>query len=437
MEAIPRNAAMRTRVNTALAPRLQDTAWAARVNVDRGTAMTGLWKPETEQQLIEGIGSGALRENHYIEVKETARNEQIAQTLASLAIDGGIFIIGIAEQKNNDGRRSLTPKPLPLQGELERIDGISRNSIEPPLTVRITPIPAANDSSAGYLIISVPASPLAPHMTGGKYYGRGDASKYSLSDAEVLRHHERRQLQMDLARELLDEAERNDYLPPQERKHAHIHLIAEPLLPVSPDRVEEFLHDQHAVLQFVMSGQNRCRSNLVDWSPTPRYAGNIRQRSSGVSVVNNDANGPGRSMNPDGGSEPSLLDIELTHSGGIRIFVGRGSSHDRSTGERLIAEQLAVAYAQRLIYWTGQLAEKYGYPSTWTLGLRMTGIKGLRSSTGDDDFWDQRSRESMDSDAYSSVCTITTDMLADAPEDVAGKLVNRLLRVLGVANAYR
>jgi hypothetical protein len=72
-----------------------------------------MWQPASEAHIVEGIRSGALSESHYVEVKEQARNEQIAQTLASFAIDGGMFIIGIAEVKEGNGSKRPFPSLSP------------------------------------------------------------------------------------------------------------------------------------------------------------------------------------------------------------------------------------------------------------------------------------------------------------------------------------
>ncbi|MGR0160786.1 AlbA family DNA-binding domain-containing protein [Paenarthrobacter nitroguajacolicus] len=398
--------------------------------------MSTLWKPTTEQDIKNGIARGVLRETHYIEVKATARNEQIAQTLASFAIDGGLFIIGIAEETDGRGNKRLTPKPCQLEGELERVDGIARNSIEPPLPVRTTLIPLEEDAASGYVVISVAASPLAPHMASGKYYGRGDASRHSLSDAEVLRHHERRQRQAELGTQLLDEAEDKDYLAPEQRKQGHIYLVAEPLLPVGSTAKAAFLDDENAIKKLLRSGGDKCQNNLTDLFPTPLDAFHIMQRASSISVVTRDATGPGRSLDEDG-TESGLLDIELTHSGGMRILLGRGTEQVGYSEEFAVVEGLAVAYTQRLVFWVARLAETYSYQSTWTLGLRMNGIRGLRSYTGATDPRLSRAHGSMERDEYSRVCTVASAEIHESPETVVSSLVGRLLKVLGVTAAYK
>lgn len=392
-----------------------------------------MWQPASEADIVEGIRSGALSESHYVEVKEQARNEQIAQTLASFAIDGGMFIIGIAEVKEGNGSKRLVPKPLAVEGMIERIDGISRNAIEPPLPVTTRVIQVGDGT--GFVVVTVPPSPLAPHMTGGKYYGRGDASKHALSDAEVLRHHQRRQEQADLGIRLLDIAEASDSIHPSEREYGHIYLIAEPLMPVNGTLVEQFMDDNEALLNFLVSGHNKCKPNLVDFYPTPQYATRIKHRELGVSMMNSDADGATQVPRPPGFDEKSILDVQLLESGGIRILIGRGTTR-WTPEESIICDGLAVAYAQRLTFWTSTLSERYGYRSLWTLGLRINGVKGLRSHMMMDDWSSFEPPRTMPSDVYSRTITVSADALETSPEDAVESLVGRLLKMLGTTQHH-
>ncbi len=393
-----------------------------------------LWKPVSEADIVEGIKNGSIAESHFIEVKEQARNEQIAQTIASFAIDGGMFILGIAEEKGENGAKRLVHKPLPVEGLPERIDGITRNNIEPPLPVTTTIISSGTDGE-GYVVITVEASPLAPHMTGNKYYGRGGASKHALCDAEVLRHHERRRRQDGLGMQILDDAESNDYLPKGERQYGHVYLIAEPLMAVNESRVEEFLDNDQELTRFIQSGQNECRANLASFYPTPEYATRVRRRDTGVSMVNSDADGPGRTPNSELFSEKSLLDIELRETGGLRIFIGRGTDF-LNPEEKIICDGIAVAYTQRLLFWTNKLSELYGYHSLWSLGLRINGIQGLRSQLKVDNWDTFESPSTMDTDVYSRVHNAGSNSIATEPDTAIVALVGRLLKVLGTTKNH-
>ncbi|MFF2721915.1 hypothetical protein [Streptomyces sp. NPDC058011] len=74
----------------------------------------------------------------------------------------------------------------------EKIESVARTIPDPPLTVITEEITAEAADGIGYLIVHIPASPVAPHMVDNKYYGRGDKTKYRLGDAEVVSLHARR-----------------------------------------------------------------------------------------------------------------------------------------------------------------------------------------------------------------------------------------------------
>lgn len=66
------------------------------------------------------------------------------------------------------------------------------------------------DPAAGYVIVQIPESPAAPHMIDKIYYGRGDKTKVKLSDAEVLRLHQRRRIAEQDVLDLLNDEITND-----------------------------------------------------------------------------------------------------------------------------------------------------------------------------------------------------------------------------------
>ncbi|MFE2188512.1 hypothetical protein [Streptomyces sp. NPDC059455] len=69
---------------------------------------------------------------------------------------------------------------------------MARTVPDPPLTIVTEEISAAADDGTGYLIVHIPASPVAPHMVDNRYFGRGDKTKYQMGDAEVVSLHARR-----------------------------------------------------------------------------------------------------------------------------------------------------------------------------------------------------------------------------------------------------
>lgn len=390
-----------------------------------------LWKPGSEADIRSGIANGTIRETHHMEVKEDARrNETIAQTLASLAIDGGLFILGIAEV-SEDGRKKFELKPLLLDGLRERVDQIARNAIDPPLSVRSWPIVVSADDESGCLVVEVQASPLAPHMVGGKYYGRNEASKTTLSDAEVRRFHHQQEQQAGLAERLLDREEARDYLTPRQRHFGHLYLVAEPLAPIARPAVANLLEGDGEFRRLLRTAPPLKFAA----DPAPLSASVLMHRVNGLALVSPQASGSGRRLSGQFSqveAERGLLDIELSNSGGLQVTVGFGTTDKAPTGS--IRDRLHATYAVNLVGWVREIANVTGYGGPWTLGLRGTGLKGL-GPEAQENGW-PGSWGAMDEDTYTRTCVVSHLELAEEPKTVTLRLVGDLLRVLGTISGY-
>lgn len=153
------------------------------------------WMPTSETELFAAYKSGLLAEKNWCDLKAAlgttaSANAELARDLASFATNGGTLIIGLNE-KEPDGS-PLTPIEL-TRGLSERIEQIAAMKVDPPLTVECVTLASDTDAGKGYVLVHVPASPLAPHQVEGKYLGRGDKTKRYLADSEVAALFRRRQ----------------------------------------------------------------------------------------------------------------------------------------------------------------------------------------------------------------------------------------------------
>jgi hypothetical protein len=254
-----------------------------------------------------------------MEVKATSRPETIAITIASLAIDGGTFIIGI-EEITEKGLKRLSPKPLDLTGLPEKVDVVARNNIDPPMAVRSRGIPSDAQPGKGYLVVEVDPSPVAPHMACWSYYGRAETTRYKLTDNDVLRLHQLRRNQENLASDLLDHKEDRDYLTPNQSALGHLYIVAEPLSRM-PAPALAVLQDSSALWAII---SDRERGIASSSGPHPWEADSIKERNAGIAFVTSHASGPGRTPNAylheQRTWEPKMLDIEVQTTGGFRIY---------------------------------------------------------------------------------------------------------------------
>jgi hypothetical protein len=165
--------------------------------------MASRWLPETPDALRAALDGGVFGEGHVFDVKEKlspgpSGNRDLAVDVASFAVDGGVIVVGVRENKE---MRTFELDPVPLAGLAERVDQVARSRVDPP--VQVTCVELVAGDGHGFLVINVPQSPLAPHMVDGRYRGRGDTTNIVLPDAEVRRLHERAALNADRATRLL------------------------------------------------------------------------------------------------------------------------------------------------------------------------------------------------------------------------------------------
>jgi hypothetical protein len=201
------------------------------------------WLPTTFAQAEAEVSARVVVENHYSELKRTyeptdSGRREMAKDIAALALDGGAIVIGVDE--DNTGR-AIALVPVELAGFAERLDQAALYRCDPPVTVKIESLVDPVDDTTGLLTVEVPASPVAPHMVDGRYYGRGERTVRVLPDAEVVRLHHVRTLEADRIEQTLDDAiaDTGRMLPEDSPKVGRLVIVAEPAPVHDPDLMAE------------------------------------------------------------------------------------------------------------------------------------------------------------------------------------------------------
>jgi hypothetical protein len=404
------------------------------------------WTPRTEADLDDAIQQGLLEETHHLELKReiaTGRNanKELARDLASFAVDGGTYIIGIEEDKRHNTMR-LSPQPL--SGLAERIEQVARMIPDPPLAVLCRSISSTQDPSCGYLIVHVPRSGTAPHMVEHKYLGRGDKTKQYLSDSEVRRLHElRRHTEQDGLARLQDQFDR-DPVPADVRKQAHLFLLAEPVAG-RPGMLLDIVHGDRNWLYELVDDAASLDITKIFWnvgvgqfSPALRNASDFALRSAGVAFTSRLASD--RTPAATGGDfDEDIVEIEIDEDGGLRIFMGRLSDSradrlaDPAGGRQQIFPSAVITYTRQFIALTRAAAEHAGYLGTWILAAGATGIQGLPVHD-----YVLRGNPSPHYDAadYRRATIASYAELLHQPGTTTERLAGRLLRALGMHDKY-
>ncbi len=179
-----------------------------------------LWIPTSVADLVDAVARGSIREDHFHDGKRKlppatpVANVDLAVDLASFAVHGGHYYVGLDEQKNG----TFKSTPTELEGLAERIEQIARSRVDAPLRVTTRLLRLSNDPTRGHASSSSP-SPDAPHQVDGVYRGRGDRTNIRLSDVEVRRIiDERRSLVRDIEHITDAEVARDPLAPPAIRR---------------------------------------------------------------------------------------------------------------------------------------------------------------------------------------------------------------------------
>ncbi|MGW1929965.1 AlbA family DNA-binding domain-containing protein [Streptomyces sp. NPDC001919] len=403
------------------------------------------WIPKTETDLQTAIDEDLFEENHHLDLKKAPNskgdNKELARDLASFAVDGGTLVIGVQENKDN---RTFELAPQPLNGLPEKVEQVARTIPDPPLTVITEEISAAAGDGTGYLIVHIPASPVAPHMVDNRYFGRGDKTKYQMGDAEVVAlHARRRNTEADTLTLLHKEMDEDplDGIGSQ----SHFFLVAQPTaarwdicLPVTG--AQDWNLRMHTLINRVQDNQ-KLRDALSNkgFSPDLGEAHQGHRRARGVARSSAGLRSD-RTYAPEGRrGDEDVIEVQLFENGGLRLFMSRlsdGSSAHHTSGddaEQVLFDAGAVILTRHMLELTRLVSEEVGYHGNWSLAVGANRLRGRRRYTGESLF---ASNHLYSDDTYEESTGATLAELRDAPGAVTRRLLGPLLRSLGSEEVF-
>jgi len=396
--------------------------------------------PAGWSDVVEAAAGGLLDESHWVDLKrelpagKRTHNTELAQDLASFAIDGGLLVIGVEDHNSQAGKVC----GVELAKLADRVDQVARDKVRPSLVVHSHEVPNPNQPGWGCLVVHVPPSPEAPHMVDYVYYGRGDRANVRLGDEQVRTILEgRRRGRPDVAAELLRMVD-DDPISEDERQRGHLYVLAQPEIAAEESLVELLGRaDVMAVMQETIRQIVRERgSSTTGFEPDVRGLLGRVPRAEGLALISYSAEeGPGR--------EQSLLELVIREDGGLRLICGRGTDTFPRGGvpqpgqlPKAVIAMLVLGLTHSVAALAGQLADEYiGYQGQWRLGMRMDRLRGavpldlLQDPLG-------RPGNPYSREEYVKVTSAATEELLNAPHAVAERLVAPLLRGLGIGPRY-
>lgn len=389
------------------------------------------WQPRSVADVEAAIDDGTLRERHWLDVKASlgdtdGAKKGIARDLASFANDGGALLIGVTEDKPT---QTLEVTPVALDGLAESVDQIARSRCDPPLYVVCHPLrsPQPNgDHAEGVLLVEVPPSPLAPHMTDGRYYGRGDTTNHRLTDGEVARLHARRVSREVTAQQLIEVEMARDPVPAEHRDSSHLYVVARPL--ASPPDLLTHLIGTHVLTQLVGAAGQTPGANYA--SPGWNYLNHQNEpRAYGIGFHSYGLLGRRFLPELEDASEEGLLDLEVQDDGTLILFCGRAAA--RRHDHHFVIERAIIALTRCLITLAGGVGATSGYAGRWLLALGVSDLVGRYSSSSVDRMVLGRGSAPYSAATYVQGTEASTVELLQRPGAVTTRLAQRLLRGLG------
>jgi hypothetical protein len=395
--------------------------------------------PTTEAELLQADEDGLLEEGPRLEFKQElppsdkASNAEFARDVASLAVSGGVLIIGVVDSD----KRPPTLNPVPLQGLADRAEAVAASRCDPPVTLRMHEVPSSADPHVGYLVVIVPPSPLAPHMVGGRYYGRGERGKRPLADLEVARLIALREQRLVDARAGLDAYEARDPLAAAAAAaNGRLFVVVEP-------RVIE----RGALVHVLPGGWQRWFSELIggisarrafDFSPAPSDAYVPARRPDGWALSTFE--------NEFGGRQPAsteqalrfattLLEIEFTEDGAVRIYCDRATDRVRDDTSFMLMDVLVAGLVRAALELAAEIGTRVGFYGTWSAGVRVTTIEGAVALSSERQFG--RRGPAYQAERYEETTATSTAEILENPGRVVERLVGRLLRSMDVHSDAR
>lgn len=377
---------------------------------------------QDEAGLRDAFDQGLLDESHVMDLKRElssgkSANDELARDLASFAVDGGQLVLGVDEKSGL--------YPIPLAGLAERVEQVGRSLVDEPLQLEFQTIPTATDPANGYLIVVVPASPRAPHMVRGRYWGRGDKTKHQLGDAEVERLMARRS-EWGVAAVNKARAWFRNY--PALRQHVRGKDFGSLFVYAAPVPLRE-----RACLDLVKRGS---LSNLA----TATRPGVPIDPDVGSAVIHTAMAG-GYAMRTEethklyvsSGSmvdnPERLLELQLTDDGEVRVHCGRAVVFEDLGGGRVREDQI-IGMTYRAVQLAAAAGEEMNHAGFWDLVVFIDSLWGGYSSELSSGMPGPGGPAYSESE-YEQMRRVNQSEMRDRPRRVVEELLSPLLRGLG------
>jgi hypothetical protein len=378
-----------------------------------------MWIPASTAELESAVLAGEVDETSQLDFKQALpvrRNDEIAVDVSAMTVDGGVLIYGVGEDED---RRPTVLHPIDLAGAAERIDQVLRTSVHEAPTVRCRPITASDGSGRGYLVVTVPSSPRAPHQVVAKgryqhrYYGRGPTGNRVLTEAEIARLYARREeWSFDAAQHLGKVVG----LAPFERAGdlGYLHAFVRPVV-VDDDRWTSAARGDPTGLHRKMLDAARLANSGLGYDPAladqPSW---VREGADAWSL--------GRHRD----EAWAAVRCEVNFDGRGQLFCGRAAAPGQSA-EFVLFEVIVAGNLASFFALMAELFDAAGYVGPVDVGIALTGIRGAQALTAVQNL--MGSARGYPACTYQTTTRVPADALR-APRDLTRQILGRFFEAL-------
>ena len=147
-----------------------------------------MWQPRTwlELEAAQGVVAEAIDLDFKAQLTS---NTEIAKDITAMTVQGGVLAYGIAE---DDQAVAAAITPIELRGAPERIQSIVDSAIWPRPVIEVRVIENPADSTIGVILVTAPASALAPHYVRERFPARSGTTTRYLAEREIAALYEQR-----------------------------------------------------------------------------------------------------------------------------------------------------------------------------------------------------------------------------------------------------
>jgi len=387
------------------------------------------WTPTSWADVESAAAAGLLDETHWVELKAAVpaasapANLELAKDLASLACDGGLLVIGIADATGKAGAVVGTS----LAGLQDRIDQVARTRIHPPLVVRSIPLAHPSVAGHGCLLIVLDASADGPHMVDARYWGRSDTGKRTLTDLEVRRRLTENERRRDAFAEHFAAARGQAAIGGP----GVLHVLFRPrsgrrgALAAEVDYPLQLLHDLTTKLPRDPDGWRIGELSQV------------RRVIHGAELSNIDVDSARRANLQTAAwqIEANFMSVRIEDDGSLFFACSRltyDAGQSGSAPHPVVSTRGVLALTGQLTVMVGRLGDRAGYAGSWDVGVGLTGLEGRSVAPARSGRLLGLWGATYPDDEYLALTTTTATELTDSPELVVDRLLRPAFRILGV-----